>query len=237
MKRNTFLAAAAAVTLFAVPAMAQPYGGFGKERRVRPAPAPHVELPSVSSYGPHSAQAGATVTIYGSGFGPGAMVKLARDMITPTSINARRLTFQVPAGARDGALSVVLTGRRMTLPAGSFNVIAPARVAPRRGFYRDAGWFNTRGNRRLQSRRSIMSRWNNRAFLASPQTSAELAFHGRRLAKLNRMKRLARATGKFALTARIDRTISRENARHDRKMKQLERTFVASYRPAPRRGF
>lgn len=239
MKRNTFLATAAAVTLFAVPAMAQSYGGFNKRRAPVPAPAPHIEMPSVSSFGPHSAQAGATVTIFGSGFERGAMVKLGNTMIAPSFVGGGRISFTVPAGAADGSLAVVLPGRRRALAVGALDIIEPVVVRPpigRGGFYREnAGWYSTRGNRRASSRRAILSRWNNRAFLGSYAARAELSLHAKRLAQLNRMKRLAVGTGKLHLSVRINRAIARENARHDLKMKQLERTFLASYRPARRR--
>lgn len=237
MKRNTILATAAAITMLAVPAMAQPYGGgFRDKRRARPPvqePAPYIEMPSVSSFGPHAVEAGATVTIYGSGFARGTMVKLGGQLIAPSFVGARRIMFTVPAGADDGALKLVLPNRRRALAVGALDVIKPI-VRPRSRFYRDNSWYRTRRNRRQSSRRAIFSRWNNRFFLNSRAARHELAIHGRRLAKLNRMKRLARATGRAHLAVRINRAIARENARHDRKMKQLERTFLASYRPVRR---
>lgn len=229
MKRNTILATAAALSMLAVPAMAQvpdrDHRGFDRDadydgkRRIRPP----VMMPAVSSYTPASAAPGATVTIFGESFVPGMKVMLDGDLIEPSFVGRKRIRFTVPAGARDGALSLVMPNRRRALGVGALDVIEPARRA-RRG-YDDAGWTRTRRSRRAKSRRDIFARWSDRYFFDNAAVRAEFRLHARRLAKLNRMKRLARQTGQFRFTARINAAIRRENVRHDRAMRRLERSY------------
>lgn len=231
MKRTTILASVAALSMLAVPAMAQP--GYGKQgfRRPVPRPAP-IMMPSVSSFGPHAAKVGATVTIRGKHFAAGTKVMLDGEIIEPSFVGPRNIRFTVPAGADDGALSLLMPYGRRTLAVGSFDVKEPAPQFGRG--YIDNDWRRTRRTRRASTRQAIFARWNNRRFLASPAAKAELRVHARRLAKLNRMARLARGTGKGGLTVRINRLIRRENARHDRRMTQLARSFN---KQAPRGRF
>lgn len=236
MKRNTILATVGALSMLAVPAMADDGPGYrtkryknddvSKHRRGvrRPAPLPApVMLPAVKSFGPHAAKAGATVTIKGTHFMPGMKVMLGRTLITPTVVRPRRIKFTVPARARDGALSLVMPNGRRAIRVGALDVITPPRRF-RRGWY-DTNWKRTRFSRRNQSRRGILTRWQNRFFLSSAAARAELRLHARRSAQLKRMKRLARSTGRNGLARRINAAIRKEDARHARKMTNLKSRF------------
>ena len=96
-----------------------------------------------------------------------------------------------------------------------------------RGFDRgfdDDGWRRSRYSRRARSRQRVLGRWNHR-FLDRAAVRAELRLHARRIAKLNRMERIALRSGRRGLLFRIKAAIRRENMRHHRKMSRLEGDF------------
>lgn len=224
MNRKLFLTTLATLSLASIPVFAQP-GGYGSDTkrpgRGRAAPAP---IPSVTSYAPHAAKAGTSVTIRGANFMPGTTVLLGNTAIVPTQVSRRAIKFVVPRGASDGAVALDLPNARRHLAVGLFDVVTPPPQTRR--YNNDAGYRNTRGNRRAKSRRGVLTRWNNWAFLRSPAAKAELELHAKRLARLGRIKRLAQSQAR--LVTRVGRAIKRENARHAAEMKKLEKRFIAT---------
>jgi hypothetical protein len=91
----------------------------------------------------------------------------------------------------------------------------------------------SRGERRRQHRADLKERWGDG--LAQPAAREELRHHERRMARLERMQLLAQTeragAAKDKLVPRIEKLISRENARHQRKMEQLQ-AQVAKLPPA-----
>lgn len=55
-----------------------------------------------------------------------------------------------------------------------------------------------------------------------PVVKTELTLHARRMAKLNRIRVLAKADGKDALVTRVDGLITKEKARHDKRVAALK---------------
>jgi hypothetical protein len=82
----------------------------------------------------------------------------------------------------------------------------------------------TRAERRRQHREALQERWGDR--LAQSAAREELGHHEQRMARLHRLSLLAEVerTGKAKgeLSARIEKVIVRENARHERKMSQFQ---------------
>jgi hypothetical protein len=82
----------------------------------------------------------------------------------------------------------------------------------------------TRDERRKQHQSALKERWGQR--LATPAALQELQHHERRMAQLNRMALLAETErkdqAKEKLVQRIEKLTQKENARHERKMNQLQ---------------
>jgi hypothetical protein len=66
----------------------------------------------------------------------------------------------------------------------------------------------------------VRSRWNRRV-LTRPAVRSELTLHAQRMARLNRMLRLATWRNRSALRFRINALIRKENRRHQRRMTAL----------------
>src|SRR6185437_14265352 len=80
----------------------------------------------------------------------------------------------------------------------------------------DAEWAqldSTREQRRAARIAEIRAQWK-AAFLADPDTQAELALHAQRVAELERAKDVASITANTKLGVRIDVATARENDRH-----------------------
>lgn len=95
---------------------------------------------------------------------------------------------------------------------------APARTHSDPVWKTEQELSKTRRSRRTGSAARLRTRWN-RTFLVSPQVRAELELHARRIARLERMLRLAHYRQRAGL--RIQVAIWKENARHDRRMSRL----------------
>jgi chromosome segregation ATPase len=74
--------------------------------------------------------------------------------------------------------------------------------------------------RRVDARKKVLDKWPN--IRKHPAAVNEMKTHARRMAHLNRAKAVAAAEGRDDLVARIDTLIGKEQARHDRVMKQHE---------------
>lgn len=89
---------------------------------------------------------------------------------------------------------------------------------------REAELRESRERRRQERLAEIRARFR-AAFLADAQTQAEMALHAQRVARLQRMLRLAEANASGALVVRIEVAIDRENQRHENRMGALESSF------------
>lgn len=89
---------------------------------------------------------------------------------------------------------------------------------------REAELAASREQRRIESRASIRANWE-AAFLADPQTAAELALHAQRLAKLQRMLRIAESVDNGKVVARIEVSMETEGNRHESRMSVLKANF------------
>ncbi len=255
-KRSTLVLSALATVAFAAPAFAQTYTRDHRTPQAKPPvvrdhrapqkPTPIVRgrrqpvqpLPTVLSYAPLTGPAGTTVTVVGRNFEAGTYVTYDGKLLAPSLITNRKLEFAIPAGASDGVISIRGPSARAATTVGAFDVVTP-KPAPTWGVNvnANASWrvrFDSSERERVQSRRGrranrakqYQQRWR-RAFLRDTKTQAELTLHARRIAKLERMKRIATARDNARLARRIDIAIKRENLRHDRKMTQLEQAFFA----------
>ena len=78
----------------------------------------------------------------------------------------------------------------------------------------------TRKERRKERREEIKKLWGDLS--DKPAARAELRVHAWRVARLNRMRTIAKAEGKDAMVTRIDGLLEKEKARHKKKMEQLK---------------
>lgn len=78
----------------------------------------------------------------------------------------------------------------------------------------------TRKERRRERREEVKRLWGE--LHKQPAARNELRVHAWRMARLNRMRTIAKADGKDKLVARIDTLMEKERTRHKRKMEQLK---------------
>lgn len=215
------------------------------------------QIPVVNSYFPDKGDVGTTVTVNGANFTPSLRVFLGDTEITDIRFTPTTIVFKIPKGATDGVITVRGAGNRRALAVGQFQVVEFDFKAARRkrdGEHRKAAeeaWKQRRqhlGKDRAARRKAIAdreaelaaSRDHRRrerleairakfkaAFLADEETQAELSLHAERLARLERMMRLAEANDDGKLAVRIEIAIKRENERHDSRMATLEAAFRA----------
>ena len=77
-----------------------------------------------------------------------------------------------------------------------------------------------REERRRKRREALRAKWEAQ-FLATADVRAEMAIHAERMARLNRMLRLAEVDGHGGLAVRIHVLMDAEDARHEQRMKDL----------------
>jgi hypothetical protein len=78
--------------------------------------------------------------------------------------------------------------------------------------------------RRREQVDALRARWA-QSFLAGEEVQAELALHAERVARLERMRRLAEADDRGPLVIRVRVAIDREAERHESRMTTLEAAF------------
>jgi len=78
----------------------------------------------------------------------------------------------------------------------------------------------TRKERRKERREEIKKKWGDLS--GKPAVRAELKVHAWRMARLNRIRAIAKAEGKDAVVERADKLIEKEKARHDKHMEGLK---------------
>lgn len=212
-------------------------------------------FPVVNSYFPAKGDAGTKVTINGANFNSNLEVFLGDTKIAGAKITPTTITFKVPKRASDGVITVRGAGKRRALAVGQFNVVkfdymaerkkreqerrkaaeeawkqrqkqlAKDRAARLKALQaREAELAASREQRRAQRQAEMRARFK-AAFLADEETQAEMALHAERLARLQRMLRLAEANSDGKLVVRIEIAVTRENERHDNRMAALEAAF------------
>jgi hypothetical protein len=215
------------------------------------------EIPVVSSYWPATGAGGTAVTIVGANFTPQLQVFIGNAQITGAAITPTSIAFKIPADAASGVITVRGAGNRRALAVGQFEVakIDPMREWKKREQERlaaaQSAWKERRKNlakdraaraKALEEREAALaaSREQRRAarlaeiraqfqaaFLADENTQAALTLHAERLARLQRMVRLAEANDDGKLVVRIEVAMARENDRHTQRMAALEAAFQA----------
>lgn len=215
----------------------------------------HRDRPLVTGFFPRKGKPGTRVTIRGRNFDKDATVTLGRRPVK-ARVDDRRIVFKVPPGG-NGDLIRVTSGRRTIPvgrfeTVEGYDYAAEHRRRERERRERaEAAWKSrqaklakdrkaryrawearraelqrTRAERRRERLAKIRERWQ-RAFLRDPETRAELSLHAERLARLERMRRLAERDDRGKLVIRIEILIDRENDRHERRMDALKASFGA----------
>ena len=210
----------------------------------------------VTAFSPRSGPPGTAITIHGQRFGPGVALVFGGQPIAPTLVTPTAITFAVPARAQGGVI-LLRQPNRPDLVVGSFEVgrAVARRSHPRRGDFRDVArrrWTerraqlaateaarlealraqeealrNSRAERRRQ-RLAAMRAELEQDFLSQPATKDELSLHAERMARLERMGRLAEARLQEGLGVRIGILVQREERRHQQRMNDLRAAFAAS---------
>jgi hypothetical protein len=190
----------------------------------RPVP-PTRTVATVTGYAPSFGAPGTIVTITGNSFQAGTQVVYGGQLIAPSQLTRTRISFAIPEGQSDGTIALQEPRARYATTVGAFDVRYPARPSWQDTVRNQekvlAGSRRDRRNDRMQS---LYTRWQ-RMFLRTPAARAELSLHAERLAKLERMERLAQARHQYELLARIGRATAQENNRHERAMTKLEREY------------
>jgi len=85
----------------------------------------------------------------------------------------------------------------------------------------------SREQRRSERRAAIRAAWEAK-FLADAQVQAELELHARRVARINRLRRLAEIKDRGKLVIRIEVVAQHEDDRHTNHMQLLNTSFTAN---------
>jgi hypothetical protein len=231
------------------PAGKRPHMGRGRDRWRR-----H-DRAIVTGYRPKAGKSGTRVVVRGENFADGTVVVYGDQEIAGAKIKPNRIVFEVPDGAASGAIALRIPRTRRALAVGNFEVKdydyekERKRLAEERRREAEARWKqqrselakdragrikawkdrereleDTRTERRARRVEEIRARWK-AAFLADEDTVAELALHSERVARLERMRRVALYNDKGKLVVRVDVLLARENARHEERMVALEANF------------
>lgn len=214
-----------------------------------------LDRPVVSSYWPTKGKVGSHVRIRGENFPADAMVLWNDTQVTGAKVTPTEIELAVPAGSTGtGMIAIQHPGGR-PLPVGQFEVttfdaaaewkheederkkaaeaawaarskeIAKDKAAREAAFAAaEADLDKTREQRRAARLAELRGKWE-AAFLADPETQAELTLHGQRLADLARMKEIAEEQDNGKLAVRIGVALDHENQRHDQRMAALKAAF------------
>ncbi|HEY3801708.1 MAG TPA: IPT/TIG domain-containing protein [Kofleriaceae bacterium] len=216
----------------------------------------HLDRPVVSSYWPTKGKVGTRVVIHGKNFPADAQIAWGPTAVMGAKVEPERIVFQVPPGAQSATI-LIKRDHGHDLVVGNFEVAdfdadADAKAAAaRRMAAAQAAWAQSQGQlakdqaarqaaletqyqqrdadreqRRTARLAEIRQKWQ-AAFLADPDTQAELTLHAQRVAELARAKDLAGVSANSKLGVRIDVATQRENDRHDQRMAALKTAFDA----------
>ena len=208
----------------------------------------------VSSFWPVKGKAGSRIVIRGRNFPDDTIVLWNGTQVTGAKIEPERIVVVVPSGAASGLVSL-RTGHRRELTVGNFEVAnydaeaEARRLAEEERHRAEQAWAErqkllakdraarlaaieqrhreldeTREQRRAERAREIRAKWE-AAFLADPDTQAELTLHAQRVAELTRMREVAELSGNGKLVVRIGVAQSREDDRHQARMTALHDSF------------
>jgi len=199
MKKLSFLTTIALASLFATSSFAQ----VRRDYRKAPAPKAYRSIaPSVKNFFPKSGIPGTRVTVKGKHFARGTNIVYGGVNIAPQTATPSKLTFLVPAGARDASIALDLPRYRRHLYVGSFDVTAPPpplvqTTEPKLK------------RKRLRRKRLL---------------KAERRRHNVRVTKLKRMLKIVQSMrGYDGLTRRIRAAIKKENRRHKIALLRIKR--------------
>jgi IPT/TIG domain/WXXGXW repeat (2 copies) len=216
----------------------------------------HLDRPTVSSYWPTKGRVGTRVVIHGNNFPADAQIAWGPTAVMGAKVEPDKIVFDVPAGAQSATI-LIKRDHGHDLVVGNFEVAdfdadAEAKaLAAQRLAAAQASWAQSqaalardqaarqaaldaqyqqreadREQRRAARLEALRQQWQ-AAFLADPDTQAELTLHAQRIAELARAKDLAGVTANSKLGIRIDVATQRENDRHDQRMAALKAAFDA----------
>ena len=215
-----------------------------------------LDRPYVSSYWPAAGKVGTKIHIEGGNFPANIAVLWNDSPIKAVEVKPDVIAFRVPVGATTGEIALQREHGR-PLPIGMFQVstvdpeiearkaeearrkaaeaawaehekeIAHDQAARRAAWERQQQeWDASRDQRREQREEAIRAKWN-AAFLADPDTQAELTLHAQRVAELQRAREIADLKNDGKLGVRVDVATSKENDRHDQRMAALKAAFAS----------
>jgi hypothetical protein len=213
-----------------------------------------LDRPVISSYWPVKGKIGSRIVIRGRNFPGDTMVMWNGTQIAGAKVEPERIVVAVPQGATSGLLSL-RAGRHRELMVGNFEVAdydaaaEAQRQADAERRQAEQAWAErqkqlakdrtarlaaidqhhreldaSREQRREDRERQIRAQWD-AAFLADPDTQAELTLHAQRVAELTRMREVAELSENSKLVVRIGVAQSREDDRHQSRMTALHGTF------------
>ncbi|HMG52480.1 MAG TPA: IPT/TIG domain-containing protein [Kofleriaceae bacterium] len=213
-----------------------------------------LDRPMVSSFWPVKGKIGSRIVIRGRNFPEDTAVLWGGAQVAGAKVEPDRIVVAVPAGATSGTLSL-RTGRHRELTVGNYEVAnydaeaEARRIAEEERKRAEQAWAErqkllakdraarlaaidhhhrelseSREQRRADRLREIRAKWE-AAFLADPDTQAELTLHAQRGAELARMREVAELSENGKLVIRIGIAQSREDDRHQARMTALHDGF------------
>lgn len=216
-----------------------------------------IDRPYVSTFYPQTGKAGAEIHIFGGNLSRDLTVFYNGNPMPPTAVNPSQIQFRLPRTATTGLISlrrpdgrdlpvgvynVVTSGdpeadarraeeaRRRAAEAAwaeHEREIAKDQAARRAAWEKEQEeWETSREERREKREAEIRAKWD-AAFLADPDTQAELTLHSQRVAELERAKEIADLKNDGKLAVRVDVATARENDRHDQRMAALKAAFAS----------
>ncbi len=204
----------------------------------------------VSGFWPRQGRPGTKVIIRGENFANGTAVLLGDTELTGARVSPNQIEVAIPRRATAGMLTLRAPGAHRAFAVGSFEVTAKA--PPKRPVWRtdaEKRWTERRRHfakseaerlaalqaeeaqlaatreQRRQERIAARRAKFEADFLAAPDTVVELELHADRMARLQRMLRLASADDMKGIGVRVEIAIARENSRHDMRMNDLRAAF------------
>jgi IPT/TIG domain-containing protein len=220
-----------------------------------PRPRWRLERPVVSSYWPIKGKIGSRIVIRGRNFPGDMAVVWGGTQVTGAKVTPDEITFVVPPGATTGLVALRgPRGRDLPVGTfeikADYDPVAEARrVDEERRRAAEAAWAElqkrlakdhaarlaayeqrerelaaNREQRRAERIAAIRAKWE-QAFLNDPETQDELTLHAQRVADLTRAREVAEIGANGKLVVRIDIATSRENDRHEQRMKALHDAF------------
>jgi hypothetical protein len=215
---------------------------------------PPKDTPVVSGFAPRSGPPGTEVTIRGRNLdAPGLEVVVGGEVVKPTRSSARALTIMLPKGVEGGSIAL-RRSQRPEVVVGAFEASkkrskrrakrdeahrkqAQAQWEARRKELPESederlaeldrqedGLRRSREERRRQ-RAAALAAAHDRQLRAKADVQAELALNAERIARLDRMLRLAEAQADGRLVVRVRVLQQQEAERHEQRINDLRLAF------------